>query len=35
MRDVPEKLRRRRKDPWADMDRIRQNLARWAEQDED
>ncbi|CCF68165.1 Multifunctional non-homologous end joining protein LigD [Xanthomonas citri pv. punicae] len=35
LRDVPEKLRRRRKDPWADMDRIRQNLARWAEQDED
>ncbi|QOY22148.1 DNA ligase D [Xanthomonas citri] len=34
LRDVPEKLRRRRKDPWADMDRIRQNLARWAEQDE-
>ncbi|CEJ44352.1 DNA ligase D [Xanthomonas citri pv. bilvae] len=35
LRDVPEKLRRRRKDPWADMDRIRQNLTRWAEQDED
>ncbi|MCC8532139.1 DNA ligase D [Xanthomonas phaseoli] len=35
LRDVPEKLRRRRKDPWADMDRIRQNLARWAEQDEE
>nr|WVL55147.1 DNA ligase D [Xanthomonas nasturtii] len=35
LRDVPEKLRRRRKDPWADMDRIQQNLARWAEQDED
>ncbi|MEF9417875.1 DNA ligase D [Xanthomonas citri] len=35
LRVVPEKLRRRRKDPWADMDRIRQNLARWAEQDED
>ncbi|WP_101097663.1 DNA ligase D, partial [Xanthomonas citri] len=35
LRDVPEKLRRRRKDPWADIDRIRQNLARWAEQDED
>ncbi|PPV06366.1 ATP-dependent DNA ligase [Xanthomonas bromi] len=35
LRDVPEKLRRRRKDPWADMDRVQQNLARWAEQDED
>ncbi|MDH4908367.1 DNA ligase D [Xanthomonas euvesicatoria] len=35
LRDVPEKLRRRRKDPWADMDGIRQNLARWAEQDEE
>ncbi|MCC8470884.1 DNA ligase D [Xanthomonas phaseoli] len=35
LRDVPEKLRRRRKDPWADMERIRQNLARWAEQDEE
>ncbi|MBV6778137.1 DNA ligase D [Xanthomonas euvesicatoria] len=35
LRDVPEKLRRRRKDPWADMDGIRQNLARWAEQDQD
>ncbi|UXA53558.1 DNA ligase D [Xanthomonas prunicola] len=33
--DVPEELRRRRKDPWADMDRIQQNLARWAEQDAD
>ncbi|AXQ09145.1 DNA polymerase ligase N-terminal domain-containing protein [Xanthomonas oryzae] len=35
LRDVPEKLRRRCKDPWAGMDRIQQNLARWAEQDED
>ncbi|WP_372166115.1 DNA ligase D [Xanthomonas axonopodis] len=35
LRDVPEKLRRRSKDPWADMDGIRQNLARWAEQDQD
>ncbi|MCC8442525.1 DNA ligase D [Xanthomonas cannabis] len=33
LRDVPEKLRRRRKDPWADMDHIQQNLARWAAQD--
>ncbi|RBH88673.1 ATP-dependent DNA ligase [Xanthomonas oryzae pv. oryzae] len=35
LRDVPEKLRRGCKDPWAGMDRIQQNLARWAEQDED
>ncbi|MGD3046214.1 non-homologous end-joining DNA ligase, partial [Xanthomonas oryzae] len=35
LRDAPEKLRRRCKDPWAGMDRIQQNLARWAEQDED
>ncbi|MCC4587200.1 DNA ligase D [Xanthomonas sp. NCPPB 1067] len=30
LRDVPDRLRRRRKDPWAEIDRIRQNLARWA-----
>ena len=30
LRDVPARLRRRRKDPWEDIDRIRQNLARWA-----
>ncbi|MCC4604851.1 DNA ligase D [Xanthomonas campestris] len=29
LREVPDKLRRRRKDPWAEIDRIRQNLARW------
>lgn len=28
---VPEKLRRRRRDPWEGMDRIRQDLARWAD----
>lgn len=28
LRDVPEKLRRPCKDPWAGMDRIQQNLAR-------
>ena len=28
--DVPARLRRRRKDPWEGIDRIRQNLARWA-----
>ncbi|KTF32518.1 DNA ligase D [Xanthomonas vesicatoria] len=33
LRDVPEKLRRRRKDPWAEIDRLQQNLARWATQD--
>lgn len=30
IKDVPAKLRRRRKDPWSDMAGIRQNLARWA-----
>lgn len=29
--DVPGQLRRRRKDPWEGIDRVRQNLARWAE----
>ncbi|MCC8539138.1 DNA ligase D [Xanthomonas axonopodis pv. poinsettiicola] len=33
LREVPDKLRRRRKDPWAQIDRIRQNLARWAAQE--
>ena len=28
--DVPARMRRRRKDPWDGIDRIRQNLARWA-----
>ncbi|MEA9747176.1 DNA ligase D [Xanthomonas campestris pv. raphani] len=32
LRDVPDKLRRRRKDPWADIASIQQNLARWADQ---
>ncbi|MCC5042242.1 MULTISPECIES: DNA ligase D [Xanthomonas] len=32
LRDVPDKLRRRRKDPWADIAQIQQNLARWADQ---
>ncbi|GGK07769.1 DNA ligase D [Luteimonas terricola] len=31
IRDVPATLKRRRKDPWAGIDRIKQNLARWAE----
>ena len=30
--DVPAMLRRRRRNPWEDIDRVRQNLARWAEQ---
>jgi len=33
MKDVPEKLKRRRKDPWADINKIEQNLARWAQDD--
>lgn len=31
MKDVPAKLARRRKDPWADINTIQQNLARWAQ----
>ncbi|WP_369935631.1 DNA ligase D [Xanthomonas tesorieronis] len=31
MREVPAKLKRRRKDPWEGIDAVRQNLARWAE----
>ena len=34
LRDVPAKLRRRRKDPWEGIDEVKQNLARWAH-DED
>jgi bifunctional non-homologous end joining protein LigD len=33
MKDVPAKLARRRKDPWADINTIQQNLARWAQDD--
>ncbi len=33
LRDVPGKLKRRRKDPWADIDKLKQNLARWAASD--
>jgi len=33
MKDVPARLRRRRKDPWEGIDAIRQNLSRWAEED--
>ncbi|WP_430543434.1 DNA ligase D [Xanthomonas sacchari] len=31
LRDVPAKLKRRRKDPWAGIDALKQNLSRWAE----
>jgi bifunctional non-homologous end joining protein LigD len=30
MKEVPAKLRRRRKDPWEGIERLKQNLARWA-----
>ncbi len=30
IKDVPTKLKRRRKNPWADMDTLKQNLSRWA-----
>lgn len=33
MKDVAAKLARRRKDPWADINTIQQNLARWAQDD--
>jgi bifunctional non-homologous end joining protein LigD len=33
MKDVPAKLARRRKDPWANINTIQQNLARWAQDD--
>lgn len=31
IKDVPAKLKRRRKDPWEGIDSIQQNLSRWAE----
>ena len=31
IKDVPAKLKRRRKDPWEGIDSLRQNLARWAQ----
>lgn len=31
IKDVPAKLKRRRKDPWEGIDRVKQNLARWAQ----
>lgn len=33
IKDVPAKLRRRRKDPWEGIDSLRQNLARWAQEE--
>jgi len=33
LRDVPGILRRRRKDPWADIDTLRQDLSRWSAED--
>ncbi len=30
IKDVPARLKRRRKDPWEEIGRIKQNLARWA-----
>lgn len=30
MKEVPAKLRRRRKDPWEGIERLKQNLSRWA-----
>lgn len=29
IKEVPAKLRRRRKDPWADIDTLKQDLSRW------
>ncbi len=31
IKDVQAKLKRRRKDPWEGIDRVKQNLARWAQ----
>lgn len=31
IKDVPAKLKRRRKDPWEGIERVKQNLARWAQ----
>ncbi len=32
LKEVPGKLKRRRKDPWDGMDAIKQNLARWSDE---
>ena len=31
IKEVPAKLKRRRKDPWEGINRVKQNLARWAQ----
>ena len=33
IKDVPAKLKRRRKDPWAGIEALKQNLARWSRED--
>src|SRR5690606_38339891 len=33
LKDVPGRLRRRRRNPWAEMEGLRQNLSRWAQQE--
>ncbi|WP_049417803.1 non-homologous end-joining DNA ligase, partial [Stenotrophomonas maltophilia] len=33
IKDVPAKLKRQRKDPWAGIGKVKQNLARWAQAD--
>jgi bifunctional non-homologous end joining protein LigD len=33
IKDVPAKLKRRRKDPWEAIDSLRQNLSRWAQEE--
>ncbi len=33
IRDAPQKLRRRRKDPWEGIDEVMQDLSRWAAED--
>ncbi|CAN7165527.1 DNA ligase D [Pseudoxanthomonas sp. LjRoot168] len=33
IKDVPAKLKRRRKDPWDSIDGVKQNLARWAREE--
>jgi bifunctional non-homologous end joining protein LigD len=30
LKDVPARLKRRRKDPWADIDKVKQDLSQWA-----
>ncbi|TDB33875.1 ATP-dependent DNA ligase, partial [Stenotrophomonas sp. TEPEL] len=34
IKDVPAKLKRRRKDPWTGIETTQQNLARWSQDDE-